>query len=179
MKKKITTADGRRAARLLNEKGLFWSALMMVGLPEETEDEIMQTWRFLREIEPPEVVFSVFAPFPGTELYARARDLGLVNDSVDWSTVETKSSRNAFVAAIDQQRFREIYQDLSRWADEWNERHKPFWKGAAMRSHVYRAHPLLFLKRLHLAGRRRMANRKIGRLRRLRAPIEVRTTASC
>jgi radical SAM superfamily enzyme YgiQ (UPF0313 family) len=152
---------------------------MMVGLPEETEDEILQSWRYLKEIEPPEVVFSVFAPFPGTELYARARELGLVDDSVDWTTVETKSSRNAFVAGIDRQRFRELYRDMSRWADYWNARQKPFWRGAAMRSHFYRAHPLLFLKRLHLAGRRRMANRMVGRLRRLRAPIEVTTPSSC
>jgi radical SAM superfamily enzyme YgiQ (UPF0313 family) len=169
MKKKITTAEGRRAAKLLNEKRLFWSALMMVGLPEETEEEILQTWSFLKEIEPPEIVFSVFAPFPGTELYERSRELGLIDDTVDWATVETKSSRNAFVTAIDKDRFQEIYRDLSKWADFWNEKQKPFWKSVAMRGHFYRVHPLLFLKRLHLAGRRRMANRKIGRLRRFQS----------
>ncbi len=179
MKKKITTADGRRAAKLLNDKRLFWSALMMVGLPEETEDEIMQTWQFLKDIEPPEIVFSVFAPFPGTELYAHARSLGLIDDTIDWATVETKSPRNAFVTGIDKTRFQALYQDLSQWADYWNARQKPFWKGAAMRGHFYRTHPFLFLKRLHLAGRKRMANRKVGRLRRLAAPVAVDAPPPC
>jgi len=170
MKKRITTADGRKAAQLLNEKQLAWSALMIVGLPEETEEEIEQTRRFLEDIEPFEIVFSVFAPFPGTELYAHTRSLGLLDEEIDWSTVETKSPRNAFVTKIDKERFQTIYRDLSTWADQWNVRHKPAWGGAIMRRHFYRKHPTLFVKRLYLAGRRRMTNRQVGKVQRMRAP---------
>jgi radical SAM superfamily enzyme YgiQ (UPF0313 family) len=176
MKKKITTADGRKAAKLLNEKKMFWSALMIVGLPEETEEEIMQTWAYLREIQPSEIVFSVYAPFPGTELYAHTKSLGLLDDLIDWSTVETKSPRNAFVTRIDKERFQEIYKELSAWADHWNVRQKPpLWGGAMMRRHVYRKHPVLFAKRIYLAMRRRMVNRYIGKLQRLRPPTDLRT----
>jgi anaerobic magnesium-protoporphyrin IX monomethyl ester cyclase len=174
MKKKITTADGRKAAKLLNEKKMFWSALMMVGLPEETEEEIMQTWSYLAEIKPSEIVFSVFAPFPGTELYAHTKSLGLLDDLVDWSTVETKSPMNAFVTRIDKQRFQAIYKDLSAWADHWNVQQKPpLWGGAMMRRHVYRKHPVLFAKRVYLAVRRRAANRYLGKLQRLRPPTDL------
>ena len=165
--KKITSADGRRAARLLNDKPRFWTALMMVGLPDETEDEIMQIWNYIKDIRPSAVAFSVFSPFPGTEMYAQARALGLIDDNIDWSTVETKSPRNAFVTGIDKQRFQEIYAELSAWTDNWNQRNKPFWKGAAMRGHFYRKHPLLFFKRVYLAVCRRLANRSVGRTQRL------------
>jgi len=175
MKKKITTADGRKAAKLLHEKKMFWSALMIVGLPEETEEEIMQTWAYLKEIQPSEIVFSVYAPFPGTELYAHTKSLGLLDDLVDWSTVETKSPRNAFVTKIDKERFQQIYKDLSAWADHWNVKQKPpLWGGAMMRRHIYRKHPMLFAKRIYLAVRRRQTNRYLGKLQRLRAPTGLR-----
>jgi anaerobic magnesium-protoporphyrin IX monomethyl ester cyclase len=165
-KKGITTDDGRRAARMLNDAGLFWTALMMVGLPEETEEEMMQTLAYLQEIRPKEVALSVFTPFPGTALWEQARSLGLIDETVDWSTIETKSSRNAFVTTMSPERFRQLYVEMTRWIDAWNTRNRPFWKGISMRSRFYKKHPALFLRRAYHHLYRQMKNPTARRRRR-------------
>jgi len=42
---------------------------MMVGLPEETEEEMRQTIEFAKELNPDYVSFNVASPYPGTEFY--------------------------------------------------------------------------------------------------------------
>jgi len=61
--------------------GLKVHAFMMVGFPGENYDSLKETMRFLRELEPDEVSFTVPYPVPGTELFDMVE---LKNTQSEW-----------------------------------------------------------------------------------------------
>lgn len=69
LEKGITLDQVRAAFRLTREAGIEPLAYMMLGVPTETEDEVWQSIRFVEEIEPYHVSWSVCTPFPKTRLY--------------------------------------------------------------------------------------------------------------
>jgi radical SAM superfamily enzyme YgiQ (UPF0313 family) len=81
--KDITHTQIRRAARLLNRHHVFWSGYFMVGLPDETEEEIRQTFQFLQEVRPYYGGLGVYNPFPRTKLFDQGVALGLLDPKPD------------------------------------------------------------------------------------------------
>jgi radical SAM superfamily enzyme YgiQ (UPF0313 family) len=77
--KDITHDQIRKAARLLNKHRVFWSGYFMVGLPDETEEDIRLTFRFLREVRPYYGGLGVYNPFPRTKLFDQGVALGLLD----------------------------------------------------------------------------------------------------
>ncbi len=96
MKKGFTADDVRRAAQIMARHGVTLSSQFMIGLPDETPDQMMDTVRLMEEIDPVSVMLSVATPLPGTDLYRQARDLGYIGDDPDWSTVTTKNDGMLF-----------------------------------------------------------------------------------
>ena len=54
------------------------------GMPEETWDTVEKTWRFANELDV-ESGFTVLTPFPGTPMYWRAIDEGLLTKEMQFS----------------------------------------------------------------------------------------------
>ncbi|NLM17601.1 MAG: radical SAM protein [Candidatus Riflebacteria bacterium] len=67
-----------KASRLLNKHGIFWTGYFMIGLPEETEEDIIMTWRFLKRANPYFGGLGVYSPFPRTKLFTQAIEAGLL-----------------------------------------------------------------------------------------------------
>lgn len=78
--KEITSAEIFDVAREIADNGIMGSYTFIVGFPGETDAEVDETYCFLdrlRSITPtPETRVHLFAPYPGTPLYERARQLG-------------------------------------------------------------------------------------------------------
>ena len=76
-----------QAARVLSQfsgRALLPVYDIIVDNPWETEDDVLETLRLLLEIEGPyEIIMFSLTFFPGTELYERARQEGLLRDEVD------------------------------------------------------------------------------------------------
>ena len=47
-KKSITLEQVRNAAMLFNKHNLFWCAYVMMGFPQETEEDILKTYEFMK-----------------------------------------------------------------------------------------------------------------------------------
>ncbi len=60
--------------------GLQTSAFVMLGLPTETEGELFETIDLLARIRPSRFRWSVFFPFPGTELYKLCIEMDLIDE---------------------------------------------------------------------------------------------------
>lgn len=71
-----------RAIKLTKKAGIITNALMMYGLPRETEEDKRLSVEFLKKIKPDETgtVGSVWI-FPGTALYEQAKNAKLIDDS--------------------------------------------------------------------------------------------------
>ena len=72
--KGIDLAMVRRDFALCRDLGIDTHAHMMLGMPGETRETIEQTFRFIEEIEPTTVTYSVCSPYPGTPLFDEVRE---------------------------------------------------------------------------------------------------------
>ncbi len=84
MKKSLSLKEIEEKVNLINEAGLSPSGFFIVGYPEETEEDILETIRFAKKLKIKRAHFSNFLPLPGTE----ATDMLVKNNEIgeiDWS----------------------------------------------------------------------------------------------
>ncbi len=72
MKKGITKEEIREKVRITKEVGIPIRGYFMVGLPGETEEDILETIDFAKELDIDIATFTMFLPLPGTLDYKRA-----------------------------------------------------------------------------------------------------------
>jgi len=74
IKKGVTTEQIRRAFKICREEGIRVGASVMFGIPGESKEELKQTLRFLKEINPDWIYYSAFFGLPGSEMYQTLLD---------------------------------------------------------------------------------------------------------
>jgi radical SAM superfamily enzyme YgiQ (UPF0313 family) len=67
--KGITVEKTRQVFKWMHEVGLNSVAHFMIGSPGETREDIVQTIKFSKEINPDFVSFNITTPYPGTPLF--------------------------------------------------------------------------------------------------------------
>ncbi len=80
LNKKIPNWVFRKAFENCNKRGMRTTANIMIGLPFETEENILETVDFCRIIQPTSVALSIFAPYYGTELRRTCVDNGFMEN---------------------------------------------------------------------------------------------------
>jgi hopanoid biosynthesis associated radical SAM protein HpnJ len=83
VKKGLRVDRARRFAQDCRDLGITVHGTFILGLPGETRETIQETIRFAREVNPHTIQVSVAAPYPGTELYQRAKENGWLPDDDD------------------------------------------------------------------------------------------------
>ena len=76
LKKNISDAQILDAFHILRSHGIKRFSFNMIGLPEETPEEIEKTIQLNRVIDPDWMGVIVFTPYPGTELHTLCRERG-------------------------------------------------------------------------------------------------------
>jgi radical SAM superfamily enzyme YgiQ (UPF0313 family) len=69
MKKGLTVREIKQSVAMIKQAGLSCTASFMIGYPNETEKEILETIEFARNLELNNCQFFITQPEPGTELY--------------------------------------------------------------------------------------------------------------
>jgi radical SAM superfamily enzyme YgiQ (UPF0313 family) len=80
----ITTADNLRALRLCRQHGIHTIGTLIIGSPDETEEDLAQTLALVRHPDLDEVVLCHLTPLPGTEIWEDAKREGLVSEDFGW-----------------------------------------------------------------------------------------------
>ncbi len=85
------------------DEGLYVSCSVIIGAPEETEDDLMKTFTFLLQNEKKlsEVEINPLIPYPGTDLWRTALGRGLVSIAMDWSMLKDY----CFIPLFDKDRY--------------------------------------------------------------------------
>lgn len=106
MHKGTTVEEIKRAFRLTKEADIKAEASFIVGLPGETADTIQDSIKLWKEIKPDWCSFTRAIPFPGTELYAAAKESGhLLIDSFDDIEVDKVMCRTEALTRDDIDRY--------------------------------------------------------------------------
>lgn len=69
IRKGTTVEDNLEAARICRKYGISVWANYMMGLPTETKEEVLETVRMMKRIDPDYYSPAFFTPHPGTDLY--------------------------------------------------------------------------------------------------------------
>ncbi|MDF1535689.1 MAG: radical SAM protein [bacterium] len=88
--KGTTVETNRKAALMLRRFDLFSESSFIIGFPEETREEIMETYDFIRATPLNKVQVFLPVPYPGTKLWEHALAKGLVSETVDmdWEALD-------------------------------------------------------------------------------------------
>jgi radical SAM superfamily enzyme YgiQ (UPF0313 family) len=90
-KKGITTKIHREAVRNIRKYGGSAGGTFVIGLPDQTEEEIRNFPVYAREIGMTGAAFGVVTPFPGTEFYQKLDKEGLIFET-DWTKFDEMHS---------------------------------------------------------------------------------------
>lgn len=88
IRKQLDTREIRERLGLLHRAGIKTTGFFIIGLPGETEAEILETVRFAKSLPLDRAQFSTYLPLPGTDdfdAWIAGRDL----DTVDWKQFYT------------------------------------------------------------------------------------------
>ena len=100
------------------DNGLEVLGSFMVGTPGETEEDMIMTYDFIKELRLTEIGVNVATPFPGTELWNDAVKNGHIKEEWDDRTFAMKSINpetikdKRLLCSIDKNRFIEIYKNI-------------------------------------------------------------------
>jgi len=84
MKKGINIEQIKWAFKKTAELGFRRRAYFLLGMPEETIDDIKMTEQLADEIDADENIFTILTPYPGSELYDNNKHV-----NIDWSLIDS------------------------------------------------------------------------------------------
>jgi radical SAM superfamily enzyme YgiQ (UPF0313 family) len=133
-----------RGISMIRRNGVNFNAFFMLGFPDETEEDILETLALMQNKAMGTIILSIFTPYPGTELYQRATDLGLVNRDLDWGLFSHHSPHNHFVKNITPERFLQIVRETSLFVDKHNNSLRVFLRTHRNEVGFYLRNPRIF-----------------------------------
>jgi anaerobic magnesium-protoporphyrin IX monomethyl ester cyclase len=115
----VTVEQNYRALRLCKEHGMRTRATLIIGSPDETQEDLEQTAKLFKSPDIDEPIICHLTPLPGTEVWAHARDLGLVRDDIDWDYASLTGwdfdPRLIMTAHVSPEELHQSYDDLAQW----------------------------------------------------------------
>ena len=130
IKKTQTTDECIQAMQNLRKHGIESHAFIMVGFPDETEETFKQTMDFIPKLKPDGVIFSIFTPYPGSDIYNECKDKGIIQGDFDLALYNHQSPLNCFTKNIPKERFYELRKKAFEFVDNYNRKEK-FRRGIA------------------------------------------------
>jgi len=124
IKKTQTTDECVQAMKNLRKHGIESHAFIMVGFPDETEDTFKQTMDFIPELNPDGIIFSIFTPYPGSDIYNECKEKGIIEGDFDLVLYNHQSPLNCFTKNIPKERFYELRQKAFKFVDNYNSKAK-------------------------------------------------------
>lgn len=87
----VTVAQNYEAVRLANKYGILVNAGFVIGSPDETEEEIMDTYKLAATSGLNHFEVYIITPLPGTPIWDLAKKKGFVTDDMDWAKLDVMS----------------------------------------------------------------------------------------
>lgn len=132
MKKNTTVSQYYRAVEIARETGLDFQANIIFGYPDEGEQDVLKTMKFLEETKASSVLLNAFYPVPGTEIYQELKATGFrIND--DFMPSHPYLTPYNFTSMSDK-KYEEVFWRLMEMAPEaltyWEQNKQTFRKVA-------------------------------------------------
>jgi radical SAM superfamily enzyme YgiQ (UPF0313 family) len=90
----ISVDNHRNAINTLRKYGLKPTPSFIIGSPQETREDILQTFRFIKESKLSWFDIYVLTPFPGTPIWDHAKVRNLVKEDMNWDILNINFGEN-------------------------------------------------------------------------------------
>lgn len=100
--KNITIERAKKAIEMCHEAGLRIKTFMIIGLPGENNDSVMETYNFLKESKPDDFDITIYTPFPSTDIWNNKSKYDVIfdPDSLDYSKMFYKGKAGSYCAQV-------------------------------------------------------------------------------
>lgn len=122
VKKNTTTAKALSACKVIKKYDIKLNTFFIIGFPWETEESLKDTQQAMIKTNADSIVYGIFTPYPGTELFDLCKENGLIDDRYDVSLYNHQSPKNSFCFYIEPERFRELASETELLVDRLNAR---------------------------------------------------------
>ena len=102
IKKKITKQQIQNVIAMIKKVGIEITAYIMIGFPDETNEDVKETLKFAELIDAAYYSISILAPYPGTEIYEQAQKRGVSLPKEHWEYFFHTSKEMLMVTGIDE-----------------------------------------------------------------------------
>lgn len=124
IEKNITIEEAFSAANIIKKHRIYLATFFMAGFPQETEKTLNDTISAIASFPSDSVLYSIFTPYLGTELFNYCKEQGIIPDDFDVSLHNHQSPENYFCPNIDRDVFKERVRMLAKAVDRLNNRRK-------------------------------------------------------
>lgn len=83
MKKNVSLEHARAVVKMMRQLRMGVYFFLIIGMPGETEEDVLKTIEYAKEVKPDEAYFSIATPYPGTPLYDHCRERGYIPANYD------------------------------------------------------------------------------------------------
>ena len=130
LRKGINTQDVLDTCKIIKKHKIHLQTFFIVGFPDETMETLNDTIKFMFKIPVDTIVYSIFTPYYGTELFKDCEEKGIIPDDFDVSLYNHQSPLNCFTKNIPKERFYELRKKAFKFVDNYNRKAK-FRRGIA------------------------------------------------
>ncbi len=86
-KKNISPDDAKKAVKILQKNDIFAQAMFIIGERADSAKSIKELRNFANKLDPDFAIFAILTPFPGTDLYGKAREENWIED-FNWANYD-------------------------------------------------------------------------------------------
>jgi anaerobic magnesium-protoporphyrin IX monomethyl ester cyclase len=90
LKGNVSVEENLRAIGLLKAAGLQVNGDFIIGSPDESTEEMMDTYRFIKRAPLNFMDVNILTPYPGTPLWEYAMRKKIVSENMDWGRINIK-----------------------------------------------------------------------------------------
>ena len=112
LNKKMPNSIYERAFENCHKYDIRTTANVMIGLPFETEENILETANFCKKLKPHSLSLAIFAPYHGTKLYEICVKNGFIEDKYN-ENIATISSSILTMPQISKEMIEEYYYKIN------------------------------------------------------------------
>jgi len=119
IKKGINKEQIKKAFQVAKKVDIYTGAYVMIGFPWETEEDMLETIKFVISLKPGVIVFSIATPYPNTELYDISSKMGVLPTKINWEEFFHQSP-NIILTKMDKKKFYEVVDKIEYMINEYN-----------------------------------------------------------